>query len=139
MYHHLEQLLLTACQGKDVTLELENVCSFYKDDFQPELLPAQLITFGIDFQRVQRETYIYMVVAVPRHPQYLTSRNTSLLLQELRDPLLSQVCCAMKIILVMPASNSTSERSFSALRRFKNYLRSTMPQQRLNSLLVLHT
>ena len=44
----------------------------------------------------------------------------------------------MKLILVMPATNSTSERSFSALRRVKTYLRSTMGQQRLNDLLLLH-
>ena len=44
----------------------------------------------------------------------------------------------MQLILVMPATNATSERSFSALRRVKNYLRSTMTQQRLNNLMVLH-
>ena len=44
----------------------------------------------------------------------------------------------MKLILVMPAMNATSERSFSALRRIKTYLRSTMKQERLNSLIVLH-
>ena len=40
----------------------------------------------------------------------------------------------------MPATNATSERSFSALSRVKNYLRSTMTQQRLkiNNLMVLH-
>ena len=52
--------------------------------------------------------------------------------------LLSQVCIVLKLILIMPASNATSERSFSALRRVKTYLRNTMSQQRLNSLLVLH-
>ena len=38
----------------------------------------------------------------------------------------------------MPARNSTSERSFSALRRLKTYLRNTMSQERLNNLIVLH-
>ena len=47
--------------------------------------------------------------------------------------LLSQVVLLMKLILVMPATNATSERSFSALRRIKTYLRSTMKQERLNS------
>lgn len=44
----------------------------------------------------------------------------------------------MIIVLVMPATNATSEHSFSALRRVKSYLRSTMTQQRLNNLMVLH-
>ena len=51
---------------------------------------------------------------------------------------LSSVLTAVKLLLVMPATNSTSERSFSALRRVKTYLRRTMIQQRLNSLMVLH-
>ena len=38
----------------------------------------------------------------------------------------------------MPASNATSERSFSALRRLKNYLRTTMAQERLNHLMIMH-
>ena len=38
----------------------------------------------------------------------------------------------------MPATNASSERSFSAVRRLKNYLRSTMSQQCLNNLMVLH-
>ena len=38
----------------------------------------------------------------------------------------------------MPASNATSERSFSALRHIKTYLRSTMGQERLNNLMLLH-
>ena len=38
----------------------------------------------------------------------------------------------------MLATNATSERSFSALRRVKSYLRTTMGQQRLNYLMLLH-
>ena len=44
----------------------------------------------------------------------------------------------MKLLLVMPATNATSERSFSALRRVKTYLRSSMGQMQLNNLMVLH-
>ena len=43
-----------------------------------------------------------------------------------------------QLILVMPATNATSERSFSALRCLKSYLRSTMGNERLNHLMVLH-
>ena len=51
---------------------------------------------------------------------------------------LSQVCILLKLILVVPATNAVSERSASALRRVKTYLRSTMSQARLNHLLLLH-
>ena len=42
------------------------------------------------------------------------------------------------ILLVIPAANATSERTFSALRRVKTYLRSTMTQTRMNNLITLH-
>ena len=44
----------------------------------------------------------------------------------------------MQLVMVMPATNATSERSFSALRRVKSYLRSTMGQEILNYLMLLH-
>ena len=40
--------------------------------------------------------------------------------------------------MVTPATNASSERSFSAMRRVKSYLRSTMKQERLNHLMLLH-
>ena len=52
--------------------------------------------------------------------------------------LMSQVSKLMRLLLVMPATNAESERSFSAVRRIKTYLRSTMSQQRLNHLMLLH-
>ena len=42
------------------------------------------------------------------------------------------------LILVMPAMNATSERSFSVMRRTKTYLNSTMSQERLNHVVLLH-
>ena len=46
---------------------------------------------------------------------------------------LSQVKCLAQL-----ATNAMSERSFSALRHVKNYLRTTMTQQWLNYLMLLH-
>ena len=53
-------------------------------------------------------------------------------------PLLSQVKVLVKLLMVLPATNAISERSFSSLRRIKTYLRSTMSETRLNSLMTLH-
>ena len=50
----------------------------------------------------------------------------------------SEIVILVELILVMPATNATSERSFSALRRIKTYLRTTMSQQRLNDLMILY-
>ena len=52
--------------------------------------------------------------------------------------LYSMVVQLVKLILVMPATNAISERSFSALRHMKTWLRSTMQQSRLNWYMILH-
>lgn len=44
----------------------------------------------------------------------------------------------LRIYLTMPISNAGGERSFSVLKRVKNYLRSTLSQQKLNSLSILY-
>ena len=43
-----------------------------------------------------------------------------------------------KLILVMSATNAVSERSFSALRCTKTWLRNSMHQTRLNWCMILH-
>ena len=42
-----------------------------------------------------------------------------------------------KIALTVPVASASAERSFSVLKRIKNYLRSTIGQQRLNDLSIL--
>ncbi|RVE46777.1 hypothetical protein evm_008561 [Chilo suppressalis] len=48
-----------------------------------------------------------------------------------------QVKTALEILLAMPYSTATIERSFSTLRRVKTWLRSTMIEDRLNGLCLL--
>ena len=43
-----------------------------------------------------------------------------------------------KLIIVSPATIATSEKTFSAMRKIKTYIRSTMGQARLNGLMLLH-
>ena len=44
----------------------------------------------------------------------------------------------LKIYAVLPISSCEAERSFSALKRLKTYLRSNMGQNRLSSLALMH-
>ena len=50
--------------------------------------------------------------------------------------IISEVVKILELILVLPATNATSERTFSKLRLIKTYLRSTMTQGRLNHLMI---
>ena len=43
------------------------------------------------------------------------------------------------ILAVIPATSCSTERSFSALRRLKTYLRSTMGQQRVNNITLINS
>lgn len=44
----------------------------------------------------------------------------------------------LTILLTMPASSATAERSFSVMRRVKSYLRSTMRTERMTGLALMH-
>ncbi|ESO05720.1 hypothetical protein HELRODRAFT_77310 [Helobdella robusta] len=44
----------------------------------------------------------------------------------------------LRIYLNLPVSNASGERSFSVMGRIKNFLRSTLGQQKLNSLSLLY-
>ena len=41
-------------------------------------------------------------------------------------------------LFMIPVTTASSERTFSAMRRLKSYLRSSMTQERLNHILLLH-
>jgi hypothetical protein len=41
-------------------------------------------------------------------------------------------------LLIMPMESATAERSFSVLRRLKTYVRSTIKNDRLSSLGLMH-
>ena len=51
--------------------------------------------------------------------------------------MLPQTVKLLTIAATLPVSNASCERSFSALKRIKTYLRNTMGQERLSSLSIL--
>ena len=130
-YKRLESLLFKACISEDIENEIAEVCQFYKDDFDSNILQAQLQVFKTHFNQIQNNPLPDTIDSFVLK-QYFLSLSTSQL------TLLLQVYRLLQLILVMPATNASSERSFSALRRIKTYLRTTMKQERLNYLMLLH-
>ena len=129
VYQNLEKLLIKVSLKENFELQFKFVSEYYKDDLNPDVLHSQLLIFGNHFQSLPEK---------PSSPTIFDIKDFFVKLTEAQKLLLEQVGSVLKLILVMPATNASSERSFSSLRRIKTYLRSTMTQNRLNHLLLLH-
>ena len=129
-YRNVEEILLKAAHAMEYETELTAVIQFYGSDLERSQLQTQLQSLTVHFDGY--DTSKRSTISLNEILEYLRS------LSEAQRAYYSQVVILTKLLLVMPASNATSERSFSALRRVKTYLRSTMSQARLNNLMTLH-
>ena len=103
---------------------------FYGSDFDPFSLQTQLDSFHSLFKD---ESDISLMDIVEAFKNMKSDPE-----QQWKLGFYSQVAKLVKLILVLPATNAISERSFSGMRRIKSFLRTTMTQKRLNHLMILH-
>ena len=129
IYKSIQELFFNAIASKLFDVELAEVAKTYGEDLDTSKLEGQLTLLpqlaemtGYDTMKFDMNDLVALFQSLSA-PQQL---------------LLSEVCTLGKLLLVMPATNATSERSFSALKRVKTYLRSTTGDSRLNHLMVLH-
>lgn len=59
-------------------------------------------------------------------------------LEECKPHEFPNISRAFTVLLTLPITTATAERSFSALGRLKTYMRSTMKEERLNGLALMH-
>ena len=67
--------------------------------------------------------------------------DTLVYIKKLPEPeksMINEIVTICKFLLVNPATSEADERSFSAVRRLKTWLRSTMTQDRFSNLTVLN-
>ena len=124
VFRNIQELFLQSLQGKPYKEELDAVMAVYGDDFNKDLLVAQL-----EELKLYPENSIDNAHELVKFLQQLTTTQKLFM---------SQVVVLAKLLLVMPATNAVSERSFSALKRVKTYLRGLMKDKRLNNLMILH-
>lgn len=129
-YTKLESLLLKAAIREDYSEELEAVTSFYHSDIDAAQLSMQLEILEASFSEIT-ETLQSVKATIHDVLQFLRGLSDS---QRL---LMQQVCNVARLLLTLPATNATSERTFSTMRRLMTYLRSTMSQTRLNNVMIL--
>ena len=116
----VEQFLLGSDASKDKILQ------FYGKDIDSDRL---LLHRGMLHEMLQNEGKV-----VENIEDIISHFKQELYLREV----LSELYKFLKIVMTIPVSTATAERSFSSLKRLKTYLRSTMGQQRLNSVSILH-
>jgi len=122
----IEQLFLKACADSDDNYEeeLSFVTEFY-DDLHAANLQSQLkVLKTLSSEKAKDE-----------QPSIKVIKSVLQSLAPAQRGILDVVCSVFCILLVIPATNCTSERSFSAI---KSYLRSTMSQKHLNHLMLLY-
>ena len=100
---------------------------------------AEMFEFDLNRSLLEVEaevkTWMNLIQSIPqeRRPKNLPE---AILLG--KDHFLPAVTTLLRLFGTIPVSNATAERSFSALKRLKTYLRSTMAEERLTGLALLH-
>ena len=103
VYSKLEKLLQNAANKLDFDSEFDEIVSLYGSDFNPPVLKTQFQILSTKF--------------VPP-VSFSAVKDFIVDLGEARS-VLCEVAKLVSLILVMPATNATSEHSFSALKRVK--------------------
>ena len=100
-------------------------CTMYKSDLSNERLMNSQMDLWETFWSSKRDI------------KNLPTRISDTLKQ--KDPLIfPNIFTLLKILAVLPVTTCSCERSIFVLRRIETYLRSTMTQERLNGLALLH-
>ena len=121
----METLLLKALKGNEVEKEINKLVIDFSGGIDPFLLTSQLLTFKLLISKDSSECFHDILDEL----QTLTAQQTAMI---------SEVRNIVKLLMVSLATTASGERSFSSARRLKTWLRSTMNQERFNSVAVLH-
>ena len=123
----MQNLLLKAANGQKYLEEYKIICEIYKDDLdafslQPQLKLLPEFRKSLNLSNLSLSELINSFRALPASKQSILAEAFKLI----------------KLILVAPATNPISERSFSALKCLKTKMRSTVNNNHLDHLMVLH-
>ena len=130
----LEKVLIGAANGTFSDKDLSGEIQMYSKDLdtthlvtQLQMLPELIRTYN----ECNPQTVIQRVTSLRTLCDVMNTVTVS-------RSMFNQINKLLRIVLTIPVTTSTAERSFSTLRRLKTYLRSTMSQTRLNHLMILH-
>lgn len=110
IYRNLQDLLVKAVRGEQWEDCFLVVTPFYSDDLDASQLKFHLETPSATYPNDRSKATVSVI------------KDYILGLPSNERQLISEVVKVLQLILVMPATNAISERSFSAMRRLKTYL-----------------
>lgn len=128
--NEIEDVLLSASNGvlKQVPKRIEEL---YSSVIDSEKFVRQISMFQDFIQACKATQGIRNITKITTICEIMNS-------SDLGKSMFTEVHKLLTIYLTVPMTSATAERTFPSLRRLKNYLRSTMTQKRLNSVLLLH-
>lgn len=124
MYATMQNILLKAARGEEFEDEIKREIMVVEGEkFSFEKLYIKDIDFGL------LHTQLKLFQTFFENEKHLCINDILNVLKQMSKPkiqLLSEVAVIVKLLLVVPSTNAESERTFSVMKRVKNYLRSTM-------------
>ena len=124
----MESLLLNVLKNEEYQAERAFMRKHYVEDINLALLDAQLNVFKI-------------LMKANSSDDFTCFDHINTKVKKLTGPEKAMITEAVKIcylILINSASSASGERSFSAAKRLKTWLRSTMSQERFSNLIILN-
>ena len=121
---NIEQLILNVINGSEYQNQPDDVLSHYSEETNQYRLSTQLQILKTKFVDSNEKTVSAVI-------NYMKNNIC------VRTDFYSEIIVLLKLYLVSPATNAVSEPSASLMRRIRNWLRSTMSQERLNYCMLL--
>lgn len=113
--------------------------SIYKDNFPNEALNNLFQTYNSHFDQVRLKNELSVVYSLEVFDFSGKSIHeiVSIIHQNQLARIIPEVLKLATLILTVPATSASVERTFSALKRIKSYCRSTQTQERLSGLALM--
>ena len=128
----IEAVILNSCIGQACHLP-DEVSTLYSKDLNLERLQVQLSMLP-DVVR-SNALYSHSLKSVPSIRTICDIFNVeSLVIKNM----FREDHSLLQLFMTIPVTSATAERTFLALQHMKTYLRSTMTQERLNNVMLLH-
>ena len=118
----MEQILIGSSSNKNIDSDINAVVGTFEGDINEVKLRSQLDTWRVLCDGRKIANYMDAKTIVSEHAG--------------ADVMLSEVSTILRLIMVLPATNAVSERSFSCMKRLKNWMRTTMTDKRLMHLML---